>query len=307
MSTTQTAGRPLYGASMIVGGMIFIGFIDNFVQVFAEYAGLWQFHLMRSCVAVPVIFLMCQIGGIRLMPRNWGGAMLRTVLIAASMLLYFGSLPMMPIAQVGAGLFTSPIWVLVFSALIFRAPIGPRRIIAVAIGFSGAMLILRPWEAGFTIWSVVPIGAGMFYALGMLATRRYCADEPTLGLNLLFFLTLGAAGVAGIGALSAYPQPELSAEASFFFQSWVWPLPWEAWGLLIMQALGSIVCVVMLTRGYQSADTSFLILFDYTFLISASVTAWAIFGERIDTITVAGMVLIVAAGAFIALRSTQVE
>ncbi len=305
MKSETLASRPLFGAAMIVGGMMMIGFIDNFVQVFADHAGLWQFHFLRSAIAVPTIFLVAWLLRLRLRPISWRGAMLRTMLIAASMLLYFGSLPMAPIAQVGAGLFTSPIWVLIFSALFFRTPIGPRRILAVAVGFSGAMLILRPWETGFTIWAVIPIIAGALYALAMIATRRFCADEPTLGLNLLFFCTLGVAGLAGISVLQIAPQPGLAADTGFIFQGWVWPIPLEAWGLLAMQAFGSIICVLMLTKGYQSAETSSVILFEYTFLISASVTAWMIFGETLDQLTLAGMMLIVGAGAFIAMRSAK--
>ncbi len=307
MTIAAPSSRPLFGAAMIVGGMVLIGFIDNFVQVFADYAGLWQFHALRSLIAIPTIFTIAWLAGFRLKPIRWGGAMLRTVLITASMLLYFGSLPMAPIAQVGAGIFTSPIWVLVFSTLLFRTPIGPRRILAVAIGFAGAMLILRPWESGFTTWSVVPIIAGALYALAMIATRRFCADEPTLGLNLLFFATLGLAGAVGAGVLHIAPQPDLAADAGFFFQGWIWPLPLTAWGLLAMQAFGSIIAVLMLTKGYQSAETSLVIPFEYTFLISASVTAWLVFGEQVDRTTLIGMVLIVGAGIFIAVRSASAE
>lgn len=305
MTAAAPSNRPLFAAAMVVCGMTLIGFIDNFVQVFAEHAGLWQFHLLRSLIAIPAIFAVALLAGFRLWPTNWGGALLRTALLASSMLLYFGSLPMAPIAQVGAGLFTSPIWVLVFSAILFRASIGPRRILAVAIGFSGAMLILRPWEAGFTIWSVVPIIAGSLYALAMIATRRYCADEPTLGLNLFFFAALGIAGAAGTAVLSIAPQPDLAAEASFFFQGWVWPLSIEVWGLLTMQAIGSIIAVLTVTKGYQSAETSLVIPFEYTFLISASVTAWLLFGQGVDRLTLIGMVLIVGAGIFIATRPSE--
>ncbi|MEM7269699.1 MAG: DMT family transporter [Pseudomonadota bacterium] len=305
--TAAASSRPLYGAMMIVGAMIFIGVIDNFVQVFARHAGLWQFHFMRSLIAVPIIIAMMRIAGVSLWPRNPKGALIRTALIAGSMLLYFGSLPMMPIAQVGAGLFSSPIWVLVFSVIIFRAPIGPRRVAAVAVGFAGAMLILRPWEAGFTLWTLVPVASGALYGLAMLATRRYCAEESTLGLNLLFFAALGLAGAAGLSALSAAPQPALAQEAAFFFTGWEWPLPAEAWALLLVQAFGSIICVFMLTRGYQSADTSFVIIFDYTFLLSATITAWVVWGEQLVGLTLMGMVCIVAAGVFIGVRSAALE
>ena len=55
---TAAAERPLYGAALIVGGMCVIGFIDNFVSVFATHAGLGQFHFLRSAIAVPAIFLV---------------------------------------------------------------------------------------------------------------------------------------------------------------------------------------------------------------------------------------------------------
>lgn len=55
MNTATSSSRPLFGAAMVVLGMTLIGFIDNFVQVYAEHAGLWQFHLLRSLIAIPAI------------------------------------------------------------------------------------------------------------------------------------------------------------------------------------------------------------------------------------------------------------
>ncbi|MEM7544787.1 MAG: DMT family transporter [Pseudomonadota bacterium] len=306
MSVTAAASeRPLYGASMIIGGMVLIGVIDNFVRLMAEHIGLWQFHAIRAAMAIPLIFLVCFLFRRRFRPARWRGPLIRTGLIVASMLLYFGSLPMAPIAQVGAGLFTSPIWVLVFSTVLLGTRVGPRRIAAVMIGFGGAMLILRPWEAGFTIWSVVPVVAGMLYALAMLATRRWCADEPPLALNLMFFSGLGLAGLIGMGALATFPAPGLAADAPFVFTGWIWPIPPVAWTVIAVQAVGSIIAVLMLTIGYQSAETSFMTLFEYTFLISASVTGFYVWGERLDGLSLIGIAMIIAAGAFIALRSAR--
>lgn len=300
--TNAAIERPLYGAMMIVMGMTFIGIIDNCVRIIADHVGLWQFHLIRTLMAVPVIIAIGVIFGIEWRPRRWGPALIRTGCIAGSMLLYFGALPTAPVAQVAAGLLTSPIWVLVITALLLGGGVGPRRIIAVAVGFAGVCLILRPWEAGFTVWSLTPIAAGVLYACGALVTRRMCADEPPMALILLFFVALGMAGALGTIGLSLWPAPGMVAEAPFFFKAPTWPIATEGWFWIAVQAFGSIICVLLTTKGYQSADTSYVALFDFTFIISAGLTGWLVWGDRLDNIALIGAGMIIAAGAFIALR-----
>ena len=303
MQSQSAQDRPLFGAAMIVAGMSIIGVADNFVRVYAEHAGLWQFHFTRALLALPLILAASWALGWRLRPRRMGWSVLRSALLVTSMLLYFGSLPMAPIAQVAAGLFTSPIWVLVFSVALFRAPVGPRRVLAVGVGFIGVLMILRPWETAFTAWSLVPVASGLFLALANLVTRRACAEEPALGLNLLFFTGLGLAGAAGLAVMG--DAGLATGEASFFRSGWVWPLPGEAWAVIVMQAVVSVLAVFLITTGYQSADTSFMTLFDYTFLLTAGVTGWLVWGEALGPLALAGMALIVAAGAFIAQRSAR--
>lgn len=299
------ADRPLFGALMIVGGMILIGIIDNCVRIIAGHVGLWQFHFIRSCMAVPMIFVLAGMLGWSWRPIVWRGALIRTGFIVTSMLLYFGSLPMAPIAQVAAGLLTAPIWVLLITVTVFRAPIGPRRIIAIGVGFAGALLILRPWTEAFSLWSLTPVAAGLAYAGASISTRRLCADEPPMALILLFFTGLGVAGALGAVGLAIWPQPDLSTSAPFFFENWRWPFAGEGWFWIAFQAAGSIICVFCVTRGYQSAETSSLALFDFTFLISASLTGWLVWGDAIDEQTAVGGALILGAGAFIALRGAR--
>lgn len=304
-SMTSAPNRPLYGAMMILIGMMLIGAIDNSVRLIADHVGLWQFHGIRSLMAAPLIILFCLATGLPWLPRTWRGPLIRTTFMTLSMLLYFGALPTTSVAQAGAGLFTSPIWVLIISALFLGAPIGPRRIIAVALGFAGVLLILKPWQDAFTIWSLAPVAAGFLYAFGAISTRRYCANEPAPALMLLFFLGLGVSGWLGAGALALWPQPELAADAPFFFLEWRWPFAMSGWGWIAFQAAGSIICVFCVTKGYQSGDTTYVALFDYSFLLSASLTGWIAFGDMLDAYGVAGAALIVGAGVFIALRSAQ--
>ena len=94
-----------------------------------------------------------------------GRVAVRSAVQAASMLLYFGSLPFMPIAQVGAGLFTAPLFVLLFSAALFGHRIGPRRLVAVALGFARrARSCCARTRRTSARSSLMPVAAGALYA-----------------------------------------------------------------------------------------------------------------------------------------------
>ena len=307
LARLKFASPALYSGVLIVFAMSIIGFADNLVQVIAEDIGLWQFHLLRTLMALPVMAVFSKLAGAGLWPRRWWPVLLRTGLLTTSMLLYFASLPMMPIAQAAAGLFTSPIFVLIFSVVFFRLRIGIWRIAAVLLGFAGVLIILRPDAPGFDPLLLMPVVAGAFYAMSTIATRQWCADEGTTSLLMVSFMALGLAGLAGSLVLAVLPAPDaLLARAEFFFAPWAAPsLP--VWGLIAVQALVSLIAVAALTRGYQSAETSYVTVFEYSFLIMASFWAWILWGAIPQASDVIGIATIIAAGTIIALRSGRVS
>lgn len=289
----------LAGGVRIVIGMTLIGLVDNTVRFAAAEIGLWQFHFIRALMALPLILIVAHRAGQRLAPRNWRGALLRTGAIVVSMMLYFSALPILPAAVVGAGLFTAPVWVLLIAAAIYRERIGPRRLGAVAAAFTGALLVLRPDPAALDIAGLAPLAAGAFYALALTWTWRLCREEAALTLLFLFFSGMGLAGLAGCVALALAPAgPATLAAAPFFFApwgDWVAVAPWIA-----LQAGGSLIAVWFMTTGYQMAETSRLIVFDYAFLISASIFGFLFWEDRLDLLTIGGMILIAGAGVFAA-------
>lgn len=291
-----------FGAAVIVGGMAIIGVSDNFVRFIAEEAGLWQFHLYRSALALPMLALGAAFLGLGLRPRQPWRVAVRSAANAAAMLLYFGALPMMPIAQVGAALFTAPIWVLIFARLLFKHRIGPRRLLAVALGFAGVLLTLRPDAAALSFVTLMPLAAGAVYGLSNLLTREWCAEEPVGALLGGFFVAMGLASAVAL-ALIAWLEPPVSP-APFLLEGWQ-PITLRLTFWTFVQAAGSLVAVGMLYRGYQSGETSALAVFEYSFLISASATAWVLWGETPDALSLAGIALIVAAGAVLAWRDRR--
>ena len=129
-------------ALTMLAAMLVIGCIDNFISLIARDAGLWQFQILRSAMGLPLIILASFLGfGTLWALRLWAVA-LRSFFVAFAMLFYFGSLAFMPLAQALAGLFTSPIFILLITAFILREPVGPARIWAVFIGFIGILLVL---------------------------------------------------------------------------------------------------------------------------------------------------------------------
>ena len=130
------------GGLFIALGMLLLAIADNYIRFVTETIGLWQFHLSRSLIAVPILILAFKIQGGKIFPQHFNLVFLRTLLMVFAMLIYFGCLAFFPISQVAAGLFTSPIFVIVFSILLLREKVYISRILAVLIGSFGTFLAL---------------------------------------------------------------------------------------------------------------------------------------------------------------------
>jgi drug/metabolite transporter (DMT)-like permease len=298
--------RPLAALLSILTAMVIIGFIDSFVALIAREAGVWQFHLTRSLMVVPLFAAIGVLGLGLAWPRNWRGVAGRSLAMTVSMVFYYAALGVLPIAQVVAGFFTAPIFVLLLSALFMGQRIGPWRIGAAAVGFAGVLLILRPDPAALSVWTFVPILAGFFYAVTAIATRTWCAGEETMTLVAGGFAGLGIAGAIGLVLLALFPAETVGRTDAFLFTGWVAPnatfLFWTA-----VQAVGSLAGVFFIVRAYQLGEASYVGIFEYSLLVFVAAWAFVLFGETIDAQSALGIVLIIASGAVIALRSRRAE
>ncbi|WP_424964870.1 DMT family transporter [Dinoroseobacter sp. S375] len=301
----QSANRVPAAAGLILAAMLIIGFIDNFVRVIAEDAGLWQFHAVRSAMVLPVLGGLALIFGWPLRARRLWAVLIRSALMATSLLLYFGAVAVLPISTAGAGLFTSPIFVLVFSIGLFGARIGPWRAGAVAIGFAGVLLVLQPGGDAFTPVAIVPVLAGALYAAGSLATRQLCAEESPYCLTWWFFALLLVYGVVGAGVLAATGWGGAPGTASFFGTGWQ-PFTGQFLTLTVVQAAGSLVAVGFLVRAYQIADPSYASVFEYSFLLFAGIWGYVLWAELPGALAFGGICCILVAGLVIILRGRQV-
>lgn len=297
--------RPFAAAGFVLLAMLLIGFIDNYVVIIAAEAGLWQFHFTRTLMVLPMILGLAALGFGALRPRRLGAVAARSFFVSTAMVIYFGALAFLPIAEVAAGLFTSPIFVLILSALFLGERIGGLRGLAAVLGFGGVLMVLRPDAGSFSVLAAVPVMAGLFYAVSAIATRSWCADESALTLLMGFFVAMGVWGALGVALLAAFPQEAAPGPEGFILRGLVAPSgPFLFW--TFVQAVGSVVAVGFIIRGYQSAEASFVAIFEYSLLIFVAAWAYVLRGETLDVWAQVGIAIIIVSGVLIAMGAHRV-
>ncbi|MEX0306584.1 MAG: DMT family transporter [Ruegeria sp.] len=303
---SQQQTHSVLASMLMVAAMSIIGVIDNFVIRVAESIGLWQFHLSRALLMLPLIALLSALGLGTLKPRRYGVVAVRSVLITLAMLFYFSALALMPIAQALAGLFTSPIFVLLISALFLKQRIGPWRIAAVFLGFSGILCVLQPDPTSFDVKTLLPVAGGFFYALSAVVTRTHCSDESTVALLAAMVVTLGLAGAIGLICLGLFPVGAPAGPDGFAMRGWVWPmldaLPW-----VLVQAAGSTIAVFMLIKAYQLGEPSYVAVFEYSVMIFGPLFAWVVLGQSVGLMQIIGIGMIASAGVLLGWRERQIS
>ena len=293
------------GAILLVSGISIFGFSDNLTLLVSDQVSVGQFHFSRSLIAMFMVFGLGRVFGLSVIPKYWKPILIRTFFMVTSMLLFFGVMPMMPIAEAGAGLFTSPIFVLIFSTIFFKERIGWRRIAAVIIGSCGVLLVLQPGADGFTFYQIMPMMAGACYALGSIITYRYLRDESPLAILMSFIVSIGLCGFLITTLLTLFPVAiNLVEQAPFLFMGWqsVDGMFW-LW-MLIIAALSSCALSLM-TRAYQLTLTSYAAVFEYAYLISVGLFSWLFWGIIPNGMSSIGILLIIFAGVIIVLAPQQ--
>ena len=302
MQANLSANGRASALTMIVA-MAIIGVIDNYIPRIAEYLSIWQFLAIRAVFAIPLVGLLSYYGVGRLRPNRLWAVFVRSLFIALAMLFYFSSLSLLSMTQGLAGLFTSPIFVLLITAIILRNRIGLIRILAVGIGFSGIVLVLELDFANLTWLSILPIFGGLFYAAGSVATRQLCEGESTLSMLLAMLCIQLIMGTVALCYLSLNPVQALRGVEGYLNRGWVWPID-DAFAYIILQAIGSVIGIGLIIRAYQIGEASYVAVYEYSIFIFAPFYAWIVFSEALSAAQLIGICLITSAGVLSALRSS---
>lgn len=211
----------------------------------------------------------------------------RSLIIVVEVGVFVLSFRHLQLADVHAIAGIAPLLVTALAVPMLDERVGIRRWSAVAVGFLGLLVILRPGFSTLNPYLLIPFCGAFLWALYQVLTRQVSRDPPATSMLYM----------AGIGALV------MSTIAPF-----VWRDP-DPVGWLALAALGVIGSFghYLFIRAFQAAPASVLQPFHYTALIWATLIGWAVFDNLPDRWTVAGGLIIAASGIYAILRGEKVS
>ena len=286
------ADRVSYAMMMMCIGIVTIAASDIAIKFFAAQLSMWQVLLMRSSVALLLLAPLWRKAYLQHLPT----LMLRSAFMGMSYIAFMVALGLLPIATVAGSFFSAPLFVVILSAFWAREHVGPWRWGSVALGFVGVLMVLRPDE--FQWSALIAVLAALFYALCQTFTRLHCQHIPAVSLSLWLSVVFWVMGALGMIVMLSLPAPE---SASFWHREPAWL---DATGYVLMVAVGlaSVLMHFALASAYQNAPSSLIAPLEYLYLPMIVVGGWLAFGESPDTMTLAGLAVIIVSGLIIAWR-----
>jgi drug/metabolite transporter (DMT)-like permease len=189
----------------------------------------------------------------------------------------------LPLSEAYALFFVAPLMVTAMSAILLGESVGPRRWIAVSVGFGGVLIVLRPGWVEFNWGAAAVLAAAGFYALNAVTVRVLGRTDST-GSMTFWFTSL--AGVGG-GVLA--------------YSAWTPVLADHLWLLVVMGLTGS-AGQFLLTESFRRAPISLVAPFEYSALAWALLLDWGLFGVLPERIVYVGATVIVLSGLYLVHR-----
>lgn len=265
---------------------------DALIKLTGGAVPLMQLLFLRGVLSSLLIFALARyLGGLdfKIASRDWILIAIRSLAEVGAAYFFVTALLNMPLANVTAILQVLPLTVAVGAALLFREPLGWRRMAAIMIGFMGMLLIVRPGPEGFSLWSLYALVAVACVTVRDLVTRKLTPGVPSTTVTLVAAVTVMVfSGVASTTTQWVAITPRLAvliAGASVFI-------------------IGGYFFSVRVMR---VGEITFIAPFRYTGLIWALVLGWLVFGDWPTPLTLSGAAIVVAAGVFTLYRERKVS
>jgi drug/metabolite transporter (DMT)-like permease len=286
--------QPLRGILLKVMSVCVFVAMASLIKATSEHVPPGQAVFFRSFFAIPVIVVWLMVRrelstGLRTsnpLSHFWRGLVGTT-----AMGLGFAGLGLLPLPEVTAIGYASPLLVVIFAAMFLNEQVGIYRLGAVGLGIVGVLIVLSPrlsvgtstLDVTETLGAVVVLGSAFFAALAQVFVRKLVMTEQTATIVFWFSVT-----ASGLSLLT-------------IFWGWVIPTPREAALLILAGFLGG-VGQILLTSSYRLADASLIAPFEYTSMLLALGVGFFVFSEVPTLTMLAGAAIIICAGVTIILR-----
>ncbi|WP_210484775.1 DMT family transporter [Microvirga antarctica] len=267
----------MFGIGLMLLGIFLFAVNDVMGKWLVATYSVGQVLLLRSAAALVVLLPIIRRQNVPLaVPPRPGLHCVRICLSTLEVASFYAAVTYLPLADVMTYYLAGPIYVAAFAYVLLGEKLDAPRIVAIAVGFVGVVVALRPSVATITLPALIALGGSVFYALLMITTRQL-RDTPDATL------VLGQI----IGALL------FGAVAAPF--AWVWPsaLDLSALFLLGVVSMAGHMCV---NRSLKLAPASVVAPYQYTLIVWAIVLGYLAFGDIVEMGTLVGAGIICGAG-----------
>lgn len=277
----------LLGAILMTAGMAAFIANDTFLKLLGADLPLFQILMLRSIVTVVLLAGLChyfKAWRFRLKGRDRWVILARSMTDVGASYFFLTGLFNMPIANATSILQVMPLVVALGGVLFFKERLGPRRLIAIVIGFGGMLLIVRPGVEGYGFYSFYVLVAVFFVTARDLLTRLLSSEVPSLMVtffNALAILIYSSLAMLWFDWVAVSTQNVLYIGAA---------------SVLISAAY--LLSVLVMRIG----EIGFIAPYRYTSLIWALLSGFLVFGHWPDVWTLLGACIIVGSGVFVMWR-----
>lgn len=267
----------------MVLGIASLSFMDALGKRVAAHYSVFQMLAIRSTVALTLILaFLCATGGLRaLRTRQPRGHALRALCGLVAFVTFYASLRHLPLADAVAIAFASPFLITALGKLALKEEVSPRQWLAIAVGFVGMLVIVRPGASGFHPAALLVMVCSLAYASLMVLTRWMTRPHrpPETNSAFVFYMLAGQAAVGWLVTATRWRTPDAGALA-------------EMAGMGVLGIAGNYG----LAQAFRIAPVATVAPFEYTGLIWAVVLGAALFGDTPAPTFWVGAAIIVWAG-----------
>lgn len=240
---------------------------------------LGELIMLRNVFALIVLAFMVRRGGNVLRFRHLEQPLiqvLRIFLVAAEVGCFYWAVRYLPLADVSMFYLASPLFLTIFSVVILKEKVGPRRWAAVTFGFVGVVLVFPPSEAALSLPALIALGGSISLAL-MLTLARMLRE--TSGINLITLQTIGVTILGGLTLPFAWVTPSL-----------------PDLGLIAVLALLATPAHFLMNKSVAIAAPAVVAPFQYSMIIWAIMFGYFVWGDFPSVQALIGAAMIVGAG-----------
>ena len=263
---------------------------DAITKAVSSEMNFGQIMLVRGVVAIALIATLAwHQGALRpLRTLMVKPVALRVIGEIVGTISFMAAIVHLPLANTAAIFQVLPLAITFGAALIFGEPVGWRRWLAIAAGFVGVLIIVRPGVAGFNQFSLLALTSVAFCAVRDLATKQIPPGLPSLFITLVTTITITITGAVILLPLGGWTPPS-----------------GRSLGLLALSAVLLLIgyqCIIMALR---SGDISAVAPFRYSALLWAMLLGYLVFGDVPDAMMVTGASIVVLSGLYAFYRERQ--